>query len=272
MLIGAALHAGWNATLKVRLEPFVAMTLINVTCAIFALPLLIWTGMPARESWPWAAASITIHCFYFLTLTEAYRRADMSVVYPIARGSAPMLTALVAIIWLKEPIGLAGACGIALLGTGIIVMTLRPRGGQPIDPMGLFYAGLTAVIISAYTVSDGTGARASGDPIAYSALLFVLNGIVPVALAVAIKGWRPFLEVRHHLVLGLAGGLMSFGSYTIAIWAMALAPIALVAAVRETSVLFAAAIAVIFLKEPLRINRLIAAALIVSGLILIRIQ
>jgi len=258
--------------LKIRLDPFVAMTLINVTCGLFALPLLVWTGLPARESWPWAAVSITVHCIYFLTLTEAYRRADMSVVYPIARGSAPMLTACLSLMLLSEPISLGGTLGIALLGFGIIIMTMRPKGGQPIDPMGLFYAGLTAVIISAYTLSDGTGARASGDAIAYSALLFVLNGIVPVALAVAIRGWKPFSALGPHLPLGLAGGLMSFGSYTIAIWAMAQAPIALVAAVRETSVLFGAVIAVVVLKEPLRLNRIVAALLIVSGLVLIRLQ
>lgn len=266
------MHAGWNAVLKIRLEPFLAMTLINAASGVIALPVLIYTGLPTSASWGWAGLSLALHLAYYLSLSEAYRRADMSIVYPIARGSAPLLTTLVATTIFGETLKTAGIAGICVLASGILLMTWQPKGDVKPDRIGVLFAALTAVIISGYTVSDGSGARASGDPLAYSALLFVLNGIVPVALALVLRGRDGLAPLRGFIGPGLAGGAMSCASYTIAIWAMTIAPIPLVAAVRETSVLFGAAIAVVFLREPLRWNRIAAAILILCGLALIRIQ
>lgn len=268
------MHAGWNAVLKIKLEPFLAMTLINAASGLLALPVLLYTGLPLPGSWGWAALSLTLHCCYYFALSAAYSRGDMSQVYPVARGSAPLLTATLAIGLFGEKISTTGMAGIALLGLGIVVMTLRPRrgAGEAMDRGALFYALLTAVIICSYTLSDGSGARVSGNPLAFSALLLVLNGIVPVALAYLWRGRDGLAPLRGFLLPGLAGGAMSSISYAIAIWAMTVAPIALVAAVRETSVLFGAAIAVVLLKEPLRLTRIAAAMLIVLGLMLIRLQ
>lgn len=272
VLAGAALHAGWNALIKIRLEPLLAVTLINIFAGVIGLPLLIWTGLPAPESWPWSALSLAIHMVYTFTLAEAYRRADMSVVYPIARGGAPLLTAFVSLALLGEPISTGGLGGICLLAFGILLMTLRfgPQVG-PVDGRGVGFAILTAGIICCYTLSDGMGARASGNPLAYSALLFVLNGFVPLPLLWLLRGRTALAPLRGFLVPGFFGGAMGFASYAIAIWAMAIAPIPLVAAVRETSVLFGAVIAVVFLGEPLWMNRIVAAGLIVTGLMLIRL-
>lgn len=271
VLLGAAMHAGWNAVLKIKLEPFLAMTLINATSGIIALPFLIYFGLPAKASWGWAALSLALHLAYYLSLSEAYRRADMSVVYPIARGAAPLITTMTATLFLGETLSTKAMAGIAVLAFGILVMTWQPKGDRRADKSGMLFAALTAVIISGYTVSDGSGARAAGDPLAYSALLFVLNGVVPVALALAWRGRDALAPLKTFVMPGFAGGAMSMGSYTIAIWAMSVAPIPLVAAVRETSVLFGAIIAVLFLKEPLRKNRIAAAVFIVAGLALLRV-
>ncbi|MGL4241799.1 MAG: EamA family transporter [Beijerinckiaceae bacterium] len=273
VLAAAALHAGWNAMLKVRLEPFLAMVLINAGAGLVALPFLLVTGFPKMESWPWLGLSVLIHIGYYFGLTAAYARADMGQVYPIARGSAPLMTAAAGILILGEPVSWVGIAGIMLLGCGIFVMAMKSaEDAMHMDRKALLFAGLTAVTICLYTLSDGTGARVSGHPTAYVTALFVLEGLVFTGVALGMRGLAGLRPILGFAGPGLAGGAMSAAAYAIAIWAMTIAPIPLVAAVRETSVLFAAVIAVVFLKEPLRANRIVAACLIVGGLVLIRLQ
>lgn len=273
VLCAAAMHAGWNAMLKLKLEPFVAMVLIHTAGMVLAVPVLLWTGWPRWEALPWLVASTFVHLGYYLSLSAAYSRADMGQVYPIARGSAPMMTGLIGVFIFGEPVRLLGGAGIALLGLGIFVMSLRgDKDAAHMDRKALLFAGLTAITITLYTISDGVGARISGDAIAYTGALFLLDGLALLVFAFWWKGWSGLKPMMEFLPQGLAGGIMSCGSYGIAIWAMTVAPIPLVAAVRETSVLWGAAIAVIILKEPLRWNRVVAACLIVSGLIFIRLQ
>lgn len=259
--------------LKVRLDPLLAMVLIHAAGTLIALPALIYTGLPNVESLTWLIASTVLHLGYYFALAGAYRLADMGQVYPVARGSAPLLTGLFSVLLLGEPITRFGAAGIALLGLGIFVMSLRSaKDAAHMDRRALMFAGLTAVTICGYTLTDGSGARASGNPLAYSAALFVMDGICLTAFVLWLRGIENVKPILAYWPQGLAGGAMSCGSYSIAIWAMTVAPIPLVAAVRETSVLFGAAIAVVFLKEPLRLNRVLAAVLIVFGLALIRLQ
>lgn len=273
VLAAAAMHAGWNAVLKVRLEPFLAMTLIAGCGGVVAIPLLIVFGWPKAEAWPWLMGSVVLHLGYYIALTEAYRRADMSQVYPIARGGAPLLTASASLILVQEPISVRAALGIALLGSGVALMSLRgARKHEPLDRAAVGFALATAVIICGYTLVDGLGARVAGDPHAYSAALFVINSVPIILLAlwrVGLAGLKPMMRFAGP---GLAGGAMSLASYWIAIWAMTVAPIALVAALRETSVLFAAVIAVVILKEPFGPVRAMSAALMLAGMLLIRLQ
>jgi len=271
VIAAAAMHAGWNALLKVRLDPFLALMLVTSCSGIAALPLLFAFGWPRAEAWPWLLASVALHLGYYTTLTEAYRRADMSQIYPIARGGAPLLTAIVSITVLQEPLGTIPALGVAVLAGGVILMSLKGRRiGTVLDPVAVSFALATAAIICGYTLVDGLGARTAGDPHAYSATLFVL-GAVPLPLITlwrrGLSGMKPALGF---LLPALAGGAMSLGAYWIAIWAMTVAPIALVAALRESSVLFAALIAALVLKEPLAPIRVVAATLILVGLLLIR--
>lgn len=273
VLAAALCHAAWNAGLKMKVDPRVAVTLLTVSGALVALPLLPLTGWPAPAAWPYLAASTLIHIAYFLGLAEAYRTGDLGQVYPIARGTAPLLTATGSFLILGEPVGGLGTLGILLLTAGILLLSLRGLSSlAALERRAIGFAFLTAATIATYTLVDGRGARASGNAHAYSMAFFVLNGLAMGAIGL----WRHPREVRKALsgngLAALGGGVLSVVSYWVALWAMTLAPIALVAAVRETSVLFAAAIGVVVLKEPVVGSRIVSALLVVAGLVLIRLS
>ena len=273
VLFAAACHAAWNATIKRGLDPLATTVVISVGAALVAAAMLPLVGFPAAASWPWCAASVLIHLFYFAALIESYRAGDLGQVYPIARGSAPLMTAAATTVFVGERLGILGWFGIILLVAGVLLLSLR--GGRDLarlDRKAVGFALFTAVTICAYSVVDGVGARLAGSANAYTVALFV--GIAPVMViyALARRGAAATLAIGRHWGLGLAGGTLQLGSYGIAIWAMTVAPIAIVAALRETSVLFGAAIAVIFLKEPLRASRIVAAVMIIAGLALIRLH
>jgi drug/metabolite transporter (DMT)-like permease len=272
VLFAAACHAGWNATIKGGLDPLATTVLISIGAAVVSGLALPFVGMPAMPAWPWCVASVLIHLFYFAALIESYRAGDMGQVYPIARGSAPLMTATATTLFIGERLGLIGWCGISLLVAGVVLLSLR--GGRDLaklDRRAVGFALFTAVTICAYSVVDGVGGRLAGSANAYSAALFVGIGPVMAIYALLRRGHEVVPVVGRHWGIGLAGGALQLASYGIAIWAMTVAPIAIVAALRETSVLFGAAIAVVFLGEPLRVSRVVAALMIVAGLTLIRL-
>lgn len=272
VLFAAACHAGWNAVIKIGLDPLPATTLITTGAAVIALVLLPFTGLPPAAAWPWVIASVVIHLLYFIGLSEAYRTGDLGQVYPLARGAAPLMTALVTFLVIGERIGPAGWAGILILAGGVVLLSARGgRGFARTDRRALSFALFTAVTICAYTVVDGVGARSAGNPHAYTLAMFAGNGVAMLIYAVLRRGPSLWLQMRPYWLSGAGGGALQLLSYGIAIWAMTVAPIALVAALRETSVLFGAAIAVMFLKEPVRPARLVAAALILAGLVLLRL-
>jgi drug/metabolite transporter (DMT)-like permease len=272
VLLAAACHAGWNATIKAGLDPLATTVLISIGAAIVAAAFLPAVGLPAGAAWPWCGASVVTHLVYFAALIESYRAGDMGQVYPIARGSAPLMTAIVTTAFVGERLGFAGWSGIILLVAGVMLLSLR--GGRDLtrlDWKAVGFALFTAVTICAYSVVDGVGARRAAGASAYSVALFMGIGPVMVIYALARRGPEVIAAMRRQWRLGLAGGTLQLGSYGIAIWAMTVAPIAIVAALRETSVLFGALIAILFLKEPLRAGRVAAALMIVAGLTLIRL-
>jgi drug/metabolite transporter (DMT)-like permease len=245
---------------------------ISIGAALVALLLIPFTGLPAAASWPWVAASVLVHLFYFAGLIESYRAGDMGQVYPIARGGAPLMTATATTVLLGERIGWLGWCGVVLLAAGVVLISLR--GGRDLarlDRRAVGFALFTAVTVCAYSVVDGVGGRLSDNANAYSLALFIGIGPVMAVYALARSGRAVFAAMRRAPVIGLAGGALQLSSYAVAIWAMTVAPIALVAALRESSVLFGAIIAVVLLKEPLRASRIGAAVLVVTGLALIRL-
>lgn len=273
VLFAAACHAAWNAVIKVGPDPLPATTLITSGAGVIAVVLLPFTGMPPAAAWPWVIASIAIHLFYFIGLSEAYRTGDLGQVYPLARGAAPLMTALGSALLIGEQVNATGWAGILALVCGVVL--LSARGGRDLakmDRRALGFALFTAVTICAYSLVDGIGARIAGDPHPYTLAMFAGNGIAMLLYAFLRRGPVLWPMMRPYWLSGMGGGALQLLSYGIAIWAMTLAPIALVAALRETSVLFGAAIAVMFLKEPVRPARLIAALLILFGLLLLRLS
>jgi drug/metabolite transporter (DMT)-like permease len=273
VLFAAACHAGWNALIKVGLDPLSTTTLISVGAGLVAFLFLPFVGLPAWTAWPWLIASIAIHLVYFASLIESYRTGDLGQVYPIARGSAPLMTAAATTIFIGERLSSAGWSGILALVAGVFL--LSASGGREltrIDLRAVGFAFFTALTICAYSVVDGIGARLSANPNAYSLWLFVGIAVVMVPYALYRDGRNLLPAMHRYWQRGFAGGALQLLSYGIAIWAMTAAPIAIVAALRETSVLFGAAIAVVVLKEPLRVVRVGAACLIVLGLVLMRVQ
>jgi drug/metabolite transporter (DMT)-like permease len=273
VILAAMLHAGWNAFLKLDIEPLLVMTLMALCSAVVGAALLLVVGLPARASWPWLGLSGVIHLAYFVALTESYRIGDMSTVYPIARGGAPMLTTVATFVLLDEAVSARAVTGILLIGVGIGLVALV-RAGPKARAVAAPVVGLalvTATCICAYTVVDGVGARASKNPHAYAAATFVFDTALFIPFVIWRRGTRGLGVLRKYVPHGLAGGAMSLAAYWIALWAMTLAPIALVAGLREASVLFASIIAIVFLKEPFVLGRVLAAMLIVGGAILIRL-
>ena len=272
VLIAAACHAGWNAAIKRGADPMATTVQISVGAALVGLVLVPLVGLPSLAAWPWVIASVLVHLVYFAALIESYRAGDMGQVYPIARGSAPLLTALASPVIVGERVSALAWTGIVLLAVGVVLISLR--GGRDLarlDRRAVGFALFTAVTICAYSLIDGLGARLAGSAHAYSVALFVGIGPVMVIYALARRGRPVLAAMKRDWGTGLAGGALQLGSYGVAIWAMTVAPIALVAALRETSVLFGAAIAVLLLKEPLRATRVAAAVMIVAGLALIRL-
>jgi drug/metabolite transporter (DMT)-like permease len=273
VLFAAACHAGWNALIKVGLDPLSTTTLISIGSGVVALMLAPLVGAPAWAAWPWLIASVAIHLVYFASLIESYRTGDLGQVYPVARGSAPLMTATATTFFVGEKLSLVGWTGIIALVVGVLL--LSARGGRDlteIDRRAIGFALFTALTICAYSVVDGIGARHSGNANAYSLWLFIGIAVVMVPYALYRDGRDVIPAMQSYWRRGFAGGALQVLSYGIAIWAMTVAPIAIVATLRETSVLFGAVIAVVILKEPLRAVRIGAACLIVFGLILIRLQ
>ncbi|MFZ0195043.1 MAG: EamA family transporter [Pseudolabrys sp.] len=273
VLFAAACHAGWNALIKVGLDPLSTTTLISLGAGLVALALAPLVGLPAWAALPWLIASVIVHLCYFASLIESYRTGDLGQVYPIARGSAPLMTAAATTVFIGEKLSLVGWTGIFSLVAGVLL--LSARGGRElaeVDRRAIGFALFTALTICAYSVVDGIGARLSANPNAYSVWLFIGIAVVMLPYAIYRDGPDVIPAMRRFWRRGLAGGALQLLSYGIAIWAMTAAPIAVVATLRETSVLFGAVIAVVVLKEPVRAARIVAACLIVCGLILIRLQ
>ena len=185
VLFAAACHAGWNALIKVGLDPLSTTTLISIGSGVVALMFLPLVGVPAWAAWPWLIASVVIHLVYFASLIESYRTGDLGQVYPIARGSAPLMTAAATTIFVGEKLSLIGWAGILALVVGVLL--LSARGGRElaeIDRRAIGFALFTALTICAYSVVDGVGARHSSNPNAYSLWLFI--GIAVVMLPYAL--------------------------------------------------------------------------------------
>ena len=267
VLFAAFLHAFWNAVVKGAQDKTVVLGLIALGHVLPGIVMVIFAPFPTSASVPFIIASTVIHWVYYYLLNVAYRLGDLSVIYPIARGMAPVLIALGAQVFVGERLPLVAWMGILCVSLGIMVLTRGVfRAGLP--KVGLLAAIGTALMISAYSIIDGVGARVSGTVWGYIGWLFVAECFV--AGYVFATRWERLraLDIRT-LCLGLAGGVISGAAYALVLYAKTLAPLGLVSALRETSVIFAALFGVIWFREGPRCDRMVAASIVAAGIVLI---
>ncbi len=270
LVLGSALlHAGWNAVIKSSRDVTLDTALVAAGASILSLPLIVAVPVPARASWPFLAASIVIHIGYFTTLARAYRVGDLGHAYPLMRGTAPLLVALFGVVLLNEHPSEVTWLGIVLISFGILSIGLLKKGRAQRDATA--WALMNAAIIAGYTLVDGAGVRLSASAAGYVAWGFLLQGIAFVAAVTLSRKRVALAYVRQNWQRGLGGGLCLISAYGIVLWAMTQAPVAAVAALRETSVIFAALLGSIFLKEPFGRQRLIGACAVALGVMALRL-
>lgn len=269
MLFSAVLHATWNALVKSTDDAFLRFTLIDATGLVFSLVVVGFVPVPFG-CWRYLGASTVIHVGYKAFLMWSYRSGDLSFVYPIARGSAPLLVAIGGAAFVHEPLGAVGVAGVILVSLGVGSIALQ-RGATASHHVALVAALLTAATIAAYTIADGLGVRCAPSPLGYAVWLFLLDGLAFPFWALTVR--RASLPARadRRVLLGAVAGVLAFSAYGITLWAQTQAPLAFVAALRETSVLFAVAIGVVFLRERAGKTRIASAAVVVAGVVLLRL-
>ena len=270
-VLGAAfLHALWNALIKTGASKQSAMVILGLCQALCGLCMAIWRGVPVPEAWIWLFGSGLIHMFYQLFLSYAYEHGDLSRVYPIARGAAPMIVLVVSAVALSDTITGVEMIGILILGLGILLIArgVFTHGEQR---KMLPFAFGSAVATAGYTITDGMGARVAGDAVLYVGWLMMVSAAFYVPLALAMQGNGVLRAPLRSWGVGFVAGVCSFGAYAIAVWAMTIAPIAVVAALRETSILFAVLIGWLVFGERMTRDKGLAAVIIVAGVILTRL-
>lgn len=271
VLVAAAMHAGWNSVIKTGNDPLATTTQVTLFSGAIALCCLPLVAVPQPGVWKWIAISVAVHVVYRLMVVGAYRHGDLAQVYPIMRGTAPMLTAIGSMALIGEGIGVTGFVAVTVLSAGVLLISLRGGRLGNLDRTAVGFALTAAICTCAYTLADGLGARENGSGPSYALWLAVCNSIASQIAGLSLAGTSVYAGLRRNALVSLGGGAMMMGSYFVAIWAMTQAPIALVAALRESSVLFGAIIAATILREPLTRWRVLSSLLILTGVVLLRL-
>lgn len=270
VLLAAIFNASWNAIVKVsgdRIAVMAVITLLGSLVSALALPFVM---LPDPASWPLLGLAILIHTAYHFSLPMAYHYGDFGQVYPIARGSAPLLVTLGAAAFAGEMLGFLPLLGVLFLGVGVMSLAFDTSTGITRNPRAIFLALGTGAFIASYTLVGGLGVRQAGSVLGFAVLLTLGNGLLTFAIALAWKAKEIKKVVCGNLAPAIAGGGMQVGAYWIVIWAMAYAPLGMVSALRETSVLFAALISTVILKEGFGVWRFVSSGLIACGIALTR--
>jgi drug/metabolite transporter (DMT)-like permease len=271
VLFAAALHASWNAIIKAGSDKFNDTVLVTIGASIIPGLLLPWISFPAVASRPYLVASVIIHFGYFSLVALAYRSGDLSYAYPIMRGVAPMLTALIAGFMIKEPLTPGGKIGIVLLCLGILTLTSGSWWSKKSGFTPTVIALTNAVVISIYTIVDGIGLRLAGDPVSYICWLLFLQPVLLLPYSLITQRESLMTQLKTRWRPCFLGGVCTCASYGLALYAMAYIPIALVAALRETSVIFGTIMAAIFLHERFGPVRYVAAGLVTAGAVFMKV-
>jgi drug/metabolite transporter (DMT)-like permease len=271
VVLGAGLlHATWNAIAKYISDGLVAFALIGAASTVGGAATLFVTGLPYGAAIPFAATSAAVHIAYELALMNSYRLGAFNQTYPIARGTSPLVVAAGAYVFAHESLGAVPLAGVAVLAVGLMSLAVSAGRLSQHDLPAVGAAVLTGLAIATYTLIDGLGVRHAHDPYAYGGLLFLIQG--PVIPVVALMR-RPLSSFAVPAVVarGLSAGVLSVVAYVGVLWAQTRAPLAEVAALRETSVISAAVIGTLLLKERFGLRRAAAAALVAAGILLIAV-
>ncbi len=271
VLLAALMHAVWNTLVKSSGDRLVQLASLNLVSAVVAVLAIPWVRMPDPASWGYILASIIIHTGYYLFLLQAYRFGDLSHVYPLARGVSPLVVAVLSTIFASETLNSGQVAGVVLVSASVASLAWNGRWSQRDGAKPVVFAVATGVMIGAYTLVDGTGARLSGDALGYIAWLFALDWI-PIALVAAILRRGSLGQaVREQWRISMLGGMLAISAYGLVIWALSLWAMAPVAALRETSVVIAAVIGTVFLHEPFGKRRVMAAIGVTAGVVILRL-
>jgi drug/metabolite transporter (DMT)-like permease len=271
VLLAAILHACWNALVKIGGDRQLAVAMIAGLCGVIALPLLPFVAPPAPASWPFIAGSVAVHIGYYYGLTRMYETGEFNMVYPLARGLSPLFIALGAAAFGGEALGFWQLLGVSLVSIGIVSLMFGrgwPRGDHA---RSILFALFTCLTIVAYSLTDGFGVRRSHSSLGYIVWLFVIDGFPFVFITWRLRGNRLWTYVALHWQAGSGAAVMSTLAYGIVIWAMSQAAMAGVASLRETSIVFAAAIGSLFMGERFGPWRIAAAVLVAAGNVLIHL-
>lgn len=269
VLLGAATHASWNALVKISTDKLITQTLVIATGGVLLLPVALLSDLPAAASWPYLLGSAAIHNLYFFFLLRAYHWGDLSQVYPLSRGLAPLLVALLALVVADERLTATGTAGVVLVSIGLLSLAFAGRRSAAVTVTNgakpLLFAAGTGMTVAAYTLCDGLGIRVSESPLGFIAWLFVISALPLVAATWVLRRGRIRPLLRQHAARGVVGGLLATYGYGVAIWALGFGAMAHVSALRETSVIFGALIGAVFLGEPFGRRRIGAAVLVAAG-------
>lgn len=269
VLFAAALHATWNAIVKGGSDKLLTASLVTGSAGILSMVILPFLKQPDPASWPFILASTVFQICYFRLLALNYQRSEMSLAYPIMRGTAPLIVTLVSVLILHVELPPVAALGIVVICSGVLSLAISHGRG---NGQSVALALLNACVIAGYTLIDGEGVRRSGAPAAYTLWLYVLTGPALIAWALIVHRSKFVPYARANWVSGLIGGIGTATSYGLALWAMTMAPVAVVSALRETSILFGILLSATILHERVDRRRIIAACVIASGAIALRLS
>ncbi len=269
VLLAALLHATWNALAKISADRLVLLAVLKMATTAVALAIVPFLPALPVEAWPYLAVSVTIHTAYFLSLTVSYRLGDLSLVYPLSRGVAPLVVALLAVLYLGERLDEQALIAFLALCAGLMSMMVSARGAIG-PPRAVAAALMTGCLIAGYTVADGAGARAAQDALSYLLWLNLFNGLPIILIAVLRRRQVLVPQLRQVWKAGAVSALVSLLAYWIVLWASTQAPLALVAAVREVSMVFAMLFGVVFLKERLNLRKVASVFVTLAGTMLLR--
>jgi len=267
VLLAALLHAAWNAVAHGVSDRQVGFFLLNVAVAAVAIPFLPFVGLPAGAAWPFLVGSVVLHAAYNLLLLRSYQLGDFGQTYPLARGTAPLVVAVVGVALVGQHLSLVEALGVVTISVGLVVLVLG-RGSFHAGRPAVLAALTTGLAIATYTVLDGVGVRRSADPLPYIAWIFALQGPL-IASVVALRRRGLVRDARALLFPGLLSGLVSFVAYALVVWAQSRGRLATVASLREVGIVFGAVIGAVLFHERFGPLRVLGSLVVLAGVVLL---